>query len=321
MGFFISKFQVYKDIAGKYRFRLRAGNNQIVAVGEAYEQHASCINGIRSIQKNCNSEIEDLTIEGPKVPNPKYQIYKDTAGKFRFRLKAANGEIIAEGEGYESKEGCINGIKVVRSSCEAEIEDLSVPKETVQENVVSAKMEEKASPEIEPEATLGAEATKKVEVAVPKIETPMALSTAEAAKIGTGLPEAKMEEMPQPTPISTVETKVPKTNYPTETKLELYTVTENINKGNNVNLKGKLSESDSGKGVSGAKIRIHERDTSILGDAYLAQGVTGEDGSFNIIWKAKPLTWRKNTGNIYATFYGNEIGKPSKSSIQSVIIN
>ena len=62
--------------------------------------------------------------------------------------------------------------------------------------------------------------------------------------------------MPQPTPTSTVETQVPKTNYPTETKLELYTVTENINKGNNVTLKGKLSESDSGKGVSGAKIRI-----------------------------------------------------------------
>ena len=135
----MSKFQVYKDAAGKFRFRLRAGNNQIVAVGEAYEQHASCINGIRSIQKNCSAEIEDLTIIDRKVPNPKYQIYKDAAGKFRFRLKAANGEIIAEGEGYESKEGCLNGIKVVRSSCDAEIEDLSVPKETIQENVVPPK--------------------------------------------------------------------------------------------------------------------------------------------------------------------------------------
>ncbi len=317
----MSKFQVYKDVAGKFRFRLRAGNNQIVAVGEAYEQHASCINGIRSIQKNCGAEIEDLTIMDRKVPNPKYQIYKDAAGKFRFRLKAANGEIIAEGEGYESKEGCLNGIKVVRSSCDAEIEDLSVPKETVQENGVPVKMEETASPKTEAEATSGSETVKEVEVAAPKIETPMAPLTAETTKTETVLPEVKTEEMPQPTPIPTVETKVPKTNYPTETKLELYTVTENISKGNNVNLKGKLSESDSGKGVSEAKIRIHERDTSILGDAYLAQGVTAEDGSFSIVWKAKPLTWRKNTGNIYAIFYGNETGKPSKSSIQPVIIN
>ncbi|MGA2682986.1 MAG: DUF1508 domain-containing protein [Candidatus Bathyarchaeia archaeon] len=318
----MSKFQVYKDAAGKFRFRLRAGNNQIVAVGEAYEQHASCINGIKSIQKNCNSEIEDLTINDRKVPNPKYQIYKDAADKFRFRLKAANGEIIAEGEGYESKEGCLNGIKVVRSSCDAEIEDLSIPKETTQENVVPPKMEETGSPTVEPEATLGSETAKEVEVAAtPKIETPMAPSTAETTKTETVLPEAKTEEMPQPTPIPTVETKVPKTNYPTETKLELFTVTEKMNKGDTVTLKGKLSESDSGKGISGARIRIHERDTSILGDAYLAQGVTGEHGYFNIVWKAKPLTWRKNIGNIYATFYGNEIGKSSKSSIQPVIIN
>lgn len=318
----MSKFQVYKDAAGKFRFRLRAGNNQIVAVGEAYEQHASCINGIRSIQKNCGAEIEDLTIVDRKVPNPKYQIYKDAADKFRFRLKAANGEIIAEGEGYESKEGCLNGIKVVRSSCDAEIEDLSVPKETVQENVVPVKMEETGSSTVEPEAMLGSEPAKEVEVAAPKIETPMAPSTAEpVSKTEAVLPEAKKEEMPQPTPIPTVETKVPKTNYPTETKLELFTVTEKMNNGDTVTLKGKLSESDSGKGVSGAKIRIHERDTSILGDAYLAQGVTGEHGYFNIVWKTKRLTWRKNTGNIYATFYGNETGKPSKSSIQPVIIN
>jgi uncharacterized protein YegP (UPF0339 family) len=110
---FMSKFQVYKDAAGKFRFRLRAGNNQIVAVGEAYEQHASCINGIRSIQKNCKAEIEDLTINDRKIPNPKYQIYKDAKDEFRFRLKAPNGEIIAEGEGYESKAGCLNGIEVV----------------------------------------------------------------------------------------------------------------------------------------------------------------------------------------------------------------
>jgi uncharacterized protein YegP (UPF0339 family) len=317
------KFQVYKDAAGKFRFRLRAGNNQIVAVGEAYEQRASCINGIRSIQKNCSAEIEDLTIKDRKVPNPKYQIYKDAADKFRFRLKAPNGEIIAEGEGYESKEGCLNGIEVVRGSCDAEIEDLSVAKKTIQENVVPVKMEEIASsPKTELEGLSGSERVNKAEANTPKIEAPTAPSSAETtSKTEAVLPEVKTEELSQTMPISTAEIKVPKSSLPTETKLEFYTVPENINKGNYVTLKGKLSESDSGRGISGAKIRIHERDTSILGDAYLAHGVTGEDGSFNIVWKAKRLTWRKNTGNIYATFLGNEIAKPSKSSIQPVIIN
>jgi uncharacterized protein YegP (UPF0339 family) len=257
------------------------------------------------------------------VPNPKYQIYKDKADKFRFRLKAPNGEIIAEGEGYESKEGCLNGIAVVRSSCDAEIEDLSVEKETIQEIVVPVKMEETDSaPKIEPEATSGSETVKEVEVAPPKIETLIASSSEEeTSKTETVLPEATPEELSQTIPITTVETKVPKSNLPTETKLELYTAPEKMKKGELVTLKGKLSESDSGKGIPGAKIRIYERDTSILGDAYLANGTTGEDGSFNIDWKAKRLTWRKNTGKIYATFLGNEIAKPSKSSIQQVIIN
>lgn len=118
------KFQVYQDVAGKFRFRLLADNNQIVAVSEAYEQHASCLNGIKSVGKNCNSEIEDSTIEGQKVSNPKYQIFKDQADKFRFHLKASNGEIIAESQGYATKEGCLKGIEVVNSSCHSEIEDL-----------------------------------------------------------------------------------------------------------------------------------------------------------------------------------------------------
>lgn len=47
---------------------------------------------------------------------PKFEIYQDDAGKFRFRLKAANGETIAVGEAYESKDGCKNGIESVKTN-------------------------------------------------------------------------------------------------------------------------------------------------------------------------------------------------------------
>ncbi len=137
-----SRFQVYKDAAGKFRFRLRAENDKIVATGEAYEQHASCINGIKSIQKNCNSETEDLTIEDRKVPNPKYQIFKDAADKYRFHLKAANGEIIAQSEGYLTKEDCLNGVEVVKNSCDAEIEDESVVTEPSGDKVSRSETED-----------------------------------------------------------------------------------------------------------------------------------------------------------------------------------
>ncbi len=46
----------------------------------------------------------------------KFEVYKDKAGKFRFRLKAGNGEVIANSESYESKASCMNGIESVRKN-------------------------------------------------------------------------------------------------------------------------------------------------------------------------------------------------------------
>ena len=42
------KFEIYQDKGGKFRFRLKAGNGEIVAVGEAYESKASAKNGVES---------------------------------------------------------------------------------------------------------------------------------------------------------------------------------------------------------------------------------------------------------------------------------
>lgn len=118
------KFQVYKDTADKIHFRLRADNNQTVAVGEAHVEHEGCIKCITSMLNNRNAPIEDLTAGGSdKVPNPKFEIYTDAGGKFRFRLRAANGEVIASGEACESKSVCLENIDVVRCCYAAVIED------------------------------------------------------------------------------------------------------------------------------------------------------------------------------------------------------
>jgi DNA-binding protein Alba len=144
------KFQVYKDTAGKFRFRLLADDDKIVAVGEAYEQHAGCLNGIKSIQRNCDSEIEDLTIEDRKVSNPKYQIFKDAADEFRFHLKAGNGEIIAESGGFKTREDCLRTVDAVKSSHNAEIEDLTVTPKPDEEQTQTVPTEpvEVAAPQV-----------------------------------------------------------------------------------------------------------------------------------------------------------------------------
>lgn len=122
------KYQVYKDVAGKFRFRLRASNNRIVAVSEAYESKAGCINGVKSVQRNCGAAVEDQTIGAEMLTHPKYVVFMDSASEFRFNLSAPNGEIIAVSEAYETKHGCMNGIDAVQRSCDAEIEDLTADK-------------------------------------------------------------------------------------------------------------------------------------------------------------------------------------------------
>lgn len=56
------KFELYKDNAGKFRFRLKASNGQIIAVGEAYESKAAALNGIESVKKNAaDAKVDDQT--------------------------------------------------------------------------------------------------------------------------------------------------------------------------------------------------------------------------------------------------------------------
>ena len=61
--------------------------------------------------------IEDQTLEDyPKKKNPKFEVYADAAGEFRFRLKAPNGQQIAASEGYTTKAACLNGIESVKKN-------------------------------------------------------------------------------------------------------------------------------------------------------------------------------------------------------------
>ena len=112
-----------KETASGYSFRLLAGNNQVIGISEVYSGKAALEKGIESVRKNAPAaKIEDQTAEViEKVTNPKFEIYNDKAGEFRFRLKARNGEIILASEGYKTKAACENGIESVRKNAPAEI--------------------------------------------------------------------------------------------------------------------------------------------------------------------------------------------------------
>jgi len=47
-----------------------------------------------------------------------FEVYEDKAGKFRFRLKAGNGQVVAASEAYESKSNAIKGCEAVQRAAE-----------------------------------------------------------------------------------------------------------------------------------------------------------------------------------------------------------
>lgn len=112
----MGKFVVKETNTG-VKFDLKAGNGEVIATSEVYASEAACMNGIESVKKNSVGEIEDQTVENfEAVKHPKFEVYLDKAGEYRFRLKARNGEIIAVSEGYTAKASCLNGIESVKKN-------------------------------------------------------------------------------------------------------------------------------------------------------------------------------------------------------------
>ncbi len=109
---------VIREVKTGIKFDLKAGNGEVIATSEVYNSMESCKNGVASVQKNAPvAAVENQTVEGYAVEkHPKFEVYKDKAGEFRFRLKATNGQIIAVGEGYKALAGCMNGIESVKKN-------------------------------------------------------------------------------------------------------------------------------------------------------------------------------------------------------------
>ena len=85
-------FELYKDKAGEYRFRLKASNGEIILASEGYKAKTSCKNG-----------------------------------KARFNLCAGNNQIIGTSESYNSTAARDNGIKsVMKHAPKAAIKDMTV---------------------------------------------------------------------------------------------------------------------------------------------------------------------------------------------------
>lgn len=107
---------VIRPVPSGLKFDLRAANGEVIATSEVYRAMAACRAGIRSVMKHAAAAaVEDQTAE-EKKKNPKFEVYRDRAGAFRFRMRAPNGQQIAASEGYTTKAACLNGIESVKKN-------------------------------------------------------------------------------------------------------------------------------------------------------------------------------------------------------------
>ena len=130
----MGKFVIKKTASGNFNFSLYASNMEKIAVSsQVYTTKSACKSGIASVGKQAarcieEGKIEDQTLKKvEKLTCPKFEIYLDKAGLYRYRLIASNGESVAMSEeGYKSKSGILGGIKsVATNAVSSEIVDES----------------------------------------------------------------------------------------------------------------------------------------------------------------------------------------------------
>ena len=105
------KFEIYPDKGGKFRFRLKATNGQIVLSSQGYSTKAAAIKGAESVKENSTdpTAFDATTTE---------------SGQFRFNIKAKNHQIIGTSQSYTTASARDNGIEAVgRAADGADIVD------------------------------------------------------------------------------------------------------------------------------------------------------------------------------------------------------
>ena len=118
----VGTFDIKKAKDGRYVFNLYNANHIIIATSQIYSSSQSAVNGVKSVMTNATkAALEDSTLKNPvPQPFPKWEVYIDKAGEYRFRLYATNGSCICHAKaGYATKSNCKRGIDSIIRLAEA----------------------------------------------------------------------------------------------------------------------------------------------------------------------------------------------------------
>lgn len=105
-------FEIYQsEKSGKFYFRLKAGNGEVILTSQAYKDKGGCSNGVESVAKNAGDE-------------DKFEVKEAADGRQYFVLKAGNGQVIGQSQMYKSASGLKNGIASVGKNAGGDVKDL-----------------------------------------------------------------------------------------------------------------------------------------------------------------------------------------------------
>lgn len=84
-------FETYPDAKGEYRWRLKDGDGKVVATsGQGYVKKADCVDMVDKFKADISKYM--------------FEVYEDEGKKFRFRMKASNGNTVgSSSSSYEKK--------------------------------------------------------------------------------------------------------------------------------------------------------------------------------------------------------------------------
>jgi uncharacterized protein YegP (UPF0339 family) len=107
-------FELFRnDAGGKFYFRLKSPNGEIILTSEAYAQKASALNGIQAVKRHAGESSN-------------YEIKPAGGGKWHFVLRATNGQTIGSSQLYANRDGARLGIAAVAKHAADEVQDLTV---------------------------------------------------------------------------------------------------------------------------------------------------------------------------------------------------
>jgi len=104
------EFEVFEDAGGKYRWRLEAGNGEIVAdSGQGFSEERGARGSIERVENHsADAAVLDIGLAA-------FEVFEDAGGKYRWRLRHRNGNILADsGQGYSSRTKAFDGVDSVK---------------------------------------------------------------------------------------------------------------------------------------------------------------------------------------------------------------